>query len=84
MVDTKVLNPEEVLSKIDLNEKLNLLMEDILDPRELVIIQHRFLKLKPSSLKELGDLTGYTRERIRQIQRVALGKLKKHWKQGRL
>ena len=52
---------------------------DELDPRELTIISYRFgLDGGPErTLEEVGQKFGVTRERIRQIQNVALNKLRK-------
>lgn len=52
---------------------------DLLDPRELTIIRYRFgLDGGPErTLEEVGQKFGVTRERIRQIQNVALSKLRK-------
>ena len=51
----------------------------ILDPRETTILRYRFGLDGggEKTLEEVGQKFGVTRERIRQIQNVALGKLKK-------
>jgi len=51
----------------------------ILDPRETTILRYRFGLDGGSekTLEEVGQKFGVTRERIRQIQNVALGKLRK-------
>lgn len=49
-----------------------------LDPRERFIISKRFLEEdKPWTLQKLGDHFGTSRERVRQLERRALGKLRK-------
>jgi len=50
---------------------------DVLKPRERDIVRARFgLGQQPRTLGELGDEHGLTRERIRQIEARALGKLR--------
>ena len=67
----------------DLEEKTNadLIHEviGILDPRETTILRYRFGLDGggEKTLEEVGQKFGVTRERIRQIQNVALGKLRK-------
>ncbi|MDQ7784688.1 MAG: RNA polymerase factor sigma-32 [Desulfomonilaceae bacterium] len=49
-----------------------------LDPRERFIISKRFLEEEsPWTLQKLGDHFGTSRERVRQLERRALGKLRK-------
>jgi len=49
-----------------------------LDPRERFIISKRFLEEDPPwTLQKLGDHFGTSRERVRQLERRALGKLRK-------
>ena len=54
------------------------LFPDCLDPREKQIIEGRYgFNGKPrKTLQQLGDIFGVCRERIRQIERKALRKLK--------
>ncbi len=58
-------------------EKRKLL--DVLNEREQKIIFARFGLNggKPKTLKEVGDMIGVTRERIRQLQNIALSKLRR-------
>ena len=43
---------------------------------ERTIIEHRLLRMPPKTLEEVGSLLGVTRERIRQIQARAEGKIR--------
>ena len=49
---------------------------DNLTPREQDIIQHRYLEEGRTTLADIGENYGVTKERIRQIESRALGKLK--------
>ena len=52
---------------------------DVLTWREKIIIFHRFGLDggKPKTLEEIGKKLGVTRERIRQLQNIALSKLRR-------
>ena len=54
-----------------LNKCLNELNE-----REQFIIKKRMLTNEPITLNEAGEILGISRERVRQIEEVALKKLK--------
>ena len=49
-----------------------------LSDRERLVIESRVMAEKPLSLQALGDMMGLTRERIRQIEKEALKKLRKN------
>ncbi len=76
--DEKAFTPYE-----QLEGKMNIRMVreliSILDPRELKILHHRFGLNGhiEKTLDELGQKFGLTRERVRQIQNLALRKLRK-------
>ena len=48
----------------------------VLNPRERAIVERRYLSDDPPSLADLGRERGLTRERMRQIEARALGKLR--------
>jgi RNA polymerase primary sigma factor len=76
LVDVKTETAETSLVRADeLHKVLGLL--DQLDAREAQVLRLRFglLGEDPKTLKEIGACLGLTRERVRQIESEALGKL---------
>lgn len=55
-----------------------------LDPRERHIVEERFMADDTPTLRELAKHFGFSRERARQIEMRALGKLKAHLEPLRL
>ncbi len=76
--DEEAQDPFEMLRDKDLRDEVGDLL-DVLDDRERRIINSRFgLDGKtPKTLEEVGEKFGVTRERIRQLQNIALNKLRK-------
>lgn len=76
--DEEADDPFETLRDKDMREEVGELL-DILDERERKIINSRFGLdgQKPKTLEEVGEKFGVTRERIRQLQNIALHKLRK-------
>lgn len=76
--DEEAQDPFEVLRDKDLREEVGDLM-DVLDDRERKIINSRFGLdgQKTKTLEEVGVKFGVTRERIRQLQNIALRKLRR-------
>jgi len=76
--DLEALTPFEQLRDQDLRDELGDLV-DVLDDREKRIIYSRFGLDggKGKTLEEVGKKFGITRERIRQVQNIALKKLRR-------
>jgi RNA polymerase primary sigma factor len=76
--DDRAEDPFEALRDRDLREEVAGLLED-LDARERKIIAYRFGLGggRERTLEEVGHKFGVTRERIRQLQNIALAKLRK-------
>ena len=76
--DDRAENPLDALSDKNLHGELDDLLA-VLDSRERQIIDERFglNGKKPLTLEEVGREFGVTRERIRQLQNVALTKMRK-------
>ena len=75
--DTKAPAPDAVAAGNLLRDDLNGVMEE-LPPREQRILQLRYglLDGKSYTLEEVGNKMGVTRERVRQIEAQALGRLR--------
>ena len=76
--DEKAIKPLDALADKNLHNQLDELL-DVLDDREHRIIDARFglNGKKPMTLEDVGREFGVTRERIRQLQNVALEKMRK-------
>jgi len=76
--DAEAMDPFEMLRDKDLQDEVGDLLE-ILDDRERRIINSRFglEGENPKTLEEVGEKFGVTRERIRQLQNIALVKMRK-------
>ena len=76
--DDEAQTPFELLRDKNLRSEMDGLIE-VLDAREKKIISHRFGLDggKPKTLEDVGRDFGVTRERIRQLQNIALAKLRR-------
>jgi RNA polymerase primary sigma factor len=75
--DDRASTPDRAMSQADeLQQALGML--DKMDTREAAVLRLRFGLDgdDPMTLKEIGDRLGLTRERVRQIERLALDKLR--------
>ena len=76
VMDERSRTPDEELLQHD---NLAFVMEQlkVMDPREAAVLRMRFGldDHPPHTLKEIGETLGLTRERVRQIETEALGKL---------
>jgi RNA polymerase primary sigma factor len=76
LMDGRAKTPDnEMVETDDLKQVLSLLEK--MDPREATVLRMRFGldDEEPKTLKEIGERLGLTRERVRQIESEALGKL---------
>lgn len=71
-------NPDTHTANADRREVIQQALEQTLTPRESHIIRARFglRDGKPKTLQTIADRYGLTKERIRQIEKEALGKLR--------
>ena len=82
--DEDAQTPFELFRDKNMRDELSELLE-VLDDREREIIYKRFGLDggKPKTLEEVGKKFGVTRERIRQLQNIALAKLRRRSSRGR-
>src|SRR5271156_6258335 len=76
LMDGRAKTPDtEMVETDDMKQVLQLLEK--MDPREATVLRMRFGldDEEPKTLKEIGERLGLTRERVRQIESEALGKL---------
>jgi RNA polymerase primary sigma factor len=76
--DENADTPYEQLEEKTVNKMLHEMIK-ALDPREATILRYRFGLDggTEKTLEEVGEKFGVTRERVRQIQNIALNKLRK-------
>lgn len=78
VADSRAATPDQILNKKGNREEIERLLE-CLDDRERFIIRSRFgLEGEPMTLEEVSVELRRTRERVRQIQRSALEKMRKN------
>jgi RNA polymerase primary sigma factor len=76
VMDERLKSPEDEL--VDSDNLVHVMqMLETMDPREATVLRMRFglADHEPKTLKEIGEALGLTRERVRQIETEALGKL---------
>lgn len=74
--DTRYEKPEEMAVRIDMEEKINDVLETLTD-KEANVLRYRFGLggRKAMSLKEVGVVFNLTKERIRQIEKKAIRRM---------
>lgn len=73
----KIPTPEEMLVRTDLIEHLQRLIAQLPDrDAEILEMRYGFGGEPPKTLQEIGDALGLTRQRVQQIERAALAKLR--------
>ena len=84
VMDERLQSPDEALVESD-NLQQVMSMLETMDEREATVLRLRFGLggNDPRTLKEIGETLGLTRERVRQIETEALGKLAESMKDPR-
>jgi len=78
---------EKLLIERETEEQLSLATDKALkklDPRERFIVKKRYMEDSPWTLQKLGEHFGTSRERVRQLEKRALNKLKNEFSQAQL
>ncbi|NBO18495.1 MAG: sigma-70 family RNA polymerase sigma factor [Proteobacteria bacterium] len=79
LADERAVDPSQSAEKHEMIGKM-LLLVDRLNPKEQRVIRERFglnEEHRPRTLKEIGELMGRTRERVRQLEERAISKLRR-------
>ena len=78
IIDERSLTADETMNKAELNGRIREQLGH-LDPREARVLSMRFGLEGPEemTLREVGETLGLTRERVRQIERLALQRLRR-------
>ncbi len=76
VMDERTRSPADELLENDVMKHIQSMMQD-LDEREASVLKMRFglENTEPRTLKEIGEMLGLTRERVRQIETEALKRL---------
>lgn len=76
-IEDEGYGPEELAMQKCLKEDINAVLETLSDKeKEIIILRFGLNNNAPMSLKEIGELYNLTKERIRQIEKRALERLK--------
>ena len=77
VADNNTVTPEANIESVMLRDHIDVLLQDLKDrEREVIILRFGLRDGHPRTLEEVGKIFSVTRERIRQIEAIALRKLR--------
>jgi RNA polymerase nonessential primary-like sigma factor len=78
IADTEEMDPAQTLQKNDFSAHIDLWLEELTEKQSEVVVRRFGLHgYEPSTLEQVGEEIGLTRERVRQIQVEALRRLRR-------
>jgi len=85
LADETAEDPEAAAQRRDVSEQIEDALSD-LPGRDAEIVRHRFglAGRRPLTLREVGEMYGLSKERVRQLQSQAISRLRSSAKAGRL
>jgi RNA polymerase sigma-32 factor len=81
MLADKSALPDKLISEAYFEDALRGRLDDFAEPltdKEEFIFHNRLTRENPMTLQEIGDVFGVSRERVRQLEKRLLGKLRKY------
>jgi len=81
LADTRVVGPQIAMERVDVKERMIAALEESkLTAREkrILLLRYGFVDGEEKTLKQIGDLFRLSRERVRQLEKEALRKLKQN------
>lgn len=82
LIDNATESADARMMRREMGERIDRVMRECLSPREERVIRARFDFDGELTLQQIGDRYGLSRERIRQVQVEALGKLRRALRQA--
>lgn len=80
-------NAEDMIAQLEVESEMGATMSmalEQLDGRERMIIEERYLAEQPVQLKELGEKMGVSKQRVAQIEKRALQKMRETFESAQL
>ena len=83
LLDTDVESPEDSVARKEIETLLHSKIDEFkktMSPRELEIFEQRIFSESPATLQKIGDRYGISRERVRQVEKNIVKKLREFFK----
>jgi RNA polymerase sigma-32 factor len=82
-LSTQTESTEDRVAKKEMENLLHIKINEFkknMSPRELDIFEHRIFSDSPATLQEIGDRYGISRERVRQVEKNIIKKMREYFK----